>query len=42
MTHEGSTEERDVEWDELILREALDPRQFRERGYTREDCIGSD
>jgi hypothetical protein len=41
-THKGSTEERNVKWDVLLLREALDPWQFRKRSYTREDCVSRD
>lgn len=41
-TYKGSTEERNVKWDVLLLREALDPRQFRKRSYTREDCLSRD
>ncbi len=26
----------------LLLREALDPGQFRKRSYTREDCVSRD
>jgi hypothetical protein len=40
--YKGSTEERNVKWDVLLLREALNPRQFRKRSYTREDCVSRD
>jgi hypothetical protein len=42
VAYKGSTEERNVEWDVPLLREALDPRQFRKRCYTGEDRVGSD
>lgn len=42
ITYKGSTEERNVKWYILLLREALDPRQFRKRSYTREDCVSRD
>jgi len=41
-TYKGSTEERNVKWDVILLSEALDPRQFRKRSYTREDCVSRD
>jgi hypothetical protein len=41
-TYKGSTEERNVKWDVLLLCEALDPRQFRKSSYSREDCLGRD
>jgi hypothetical protein len=41
-TYKGSTEERNVKWNVLLLREALDPWQFRKRSYTREDCVSRD
>lgn len=41
-TYKGSTEERNVKWDVLLLREALNPRQFRKRSYARENRVSRD